>query len=69
MARTSTPDFARALANPRLREAAPAVSELTPEMLAQLWARMPRGSLPREQIFAGAVALVVEAAAAAKETT
>lgn len=62
-----TIDFSSAFRNQHLCRAIPAMAELTPQMLTELWRRMPTGNLPKTHIFAGAVALAVEAATAAKD--
>ena len=61
------PDFTTVSRNGELCQAIPALADLTPELLSDLWQRMPKGNLPKAHIFAAGIALAVEAAIAAKE--
>ncbi|WP_205690330.1 ParB/RepB/Spo0J family partition protein [Comamonas serinivorans] len=49
------PDFAKALQHPALA-GMPGLDKLTPQALAELWAKLPAG-LPKGALFVGAVAL------------
>ena len=63
-----TPDFTAVRRNGELVSAIPALADLTPELLSNLWQRMPKGNLPKAHIFAAGIALAFEAAIAAKES-
>lgn len=60
MTKVARADFDRPVVNKELTQHIPTVAQLPPGDLHQLWQKMPTGAIPKEWIFASAIALFLD---------
>ena len=53
-------DFSKAVRCPELAKAVPTITQLPPDVLAELWKKLPKSTLSKAKIFAAAVAVTTE---------